>query len=435
MPSYPRKEYSNRKIRDAGKVIKTDIFFDGTSVREEVVEAFKIAHNWRVAHGYPMFRERVRLSRYSKQGLTAGRIKAMASIRKKLKRTPLSLRDIQDFAGVRAILPDMDAVRYVAEKYRRNRIHFIRKIDDYIDQPKVGGYRSLHLITSFNESGEGVHYSGLKVEVQLRTQLQHVWATAVEAVGAMRGEDLKAGEGNADWLRLLELMSSYLAYQEGEQISQYVPQSQSQLSEEIREYEERLDAIANLSTFRDAVNLSETTNTLNGSYFVISLDTQSGTVSVQPKRSFQDGADGYSDYGGQSGRIQQVLVSVDRIDALKVAYPNYFLDVSDFLEQLTAACGSKTAFAAQPRKPSSIDRLDLSFLSKTSARRRPVFNVELEYTGRVLVDGNQIGRWEKGYYGTYYFRPDESEVRYGAIEDDEVTFKDAIQQWYQYNRQ
>ena len=50
-----------------------------------------------------------------------------------------------------------------------------------------------------------------RVEVQIRTFLQHTWATAVEAVGAYRGENMKGGEGNSDWLRLFSLMSGEFA--------------------------------------------------------------------------------------------------------------------------------------------------------------------------------------------------------------------------------
>ena len=54
-------------------------------------------------------------------------------------------------------------------------------------------------------------FNGRRIEVQIRTQLQHSWATAVEAIGMVRGEDLKGGEGNMEWLRLFELMSSEFA--------------------------------------------------------------------------------------------------------------------------------------------------------------------------------------------------------------------------------
>jgi hypothetical protein len=58
------------------------------------------------------------------------------------------------------------------------------------------------MVYKFRGSGEEAVYNGRRVEVQVRTQLQHSWATAVEAVGLFRREDLKAGRGDLDWLRL-----------------------------------------------------------------------------------------------------------------------------------------------------------------------------------------------------------------------------------------
>lgn len=53
------------------------------------------------------------------------------------------------------------------------------------------------------------------MEIQLRTLLQHSWATAVEAVGLLRREDLKGGRGDPDWLRLFQIMASEMAEDEG----------------------------------------------------------------------------------------------------------------------------------------------------------------------------------------------------------------------------
>jgi hypothetical protein len=94
-------------------------------------------------------------------------------------------------------------------------IHEIKTDRSYIDYPKAGGYRSHHFVFKFRGEGHAEHYNGLRIEVQLRSRLQHVWATAVEAVGMVRRQDLKAGEGDANWLRLFALMSSEFAELEG----------------------------------------------------------------------------------------------------------------------------------------------------------------------------------------------------------------------------
>jgi ppGpp synthetase/RelA/SpoT-type nucleotidyltranferase len=70
--------------------------------------------------------------------------------------------------------------------------------DDYIANPKFSGYRGIHLVYSYFSDRKET-FNGLKIEIQIRTQLQHAWATAVEIVGFFRRELLKSGEGDHVW--------------------------------------------------------------------------------------------------------------------------------------------------------------------------------------------------------------------------------------------
>ncbi|MBU6438396.1 MAG: hypothetical protein KGQ77_12790, partial [Betaproteobacteria bacterium] len=61
-------------------------------------------------------------------------------------------------------------------------------------------------------------FNNQKIEVQLRTRLQHAWATAVEIVDAFTGQALKSGlklnSGDPKWRRFFALMSSVIAIRE-----------------------------------------------------------------------------------------------------------------------------------------------------------------------------------------------------------------------------
>lgn len=80
------------------------------------------------------------------------------------------------------------------------------KTYDYIEQPKPSGYRGVHLVARYDER---------RVEVQLRTEIQHEWAVAVERLGGRIGEDLKSGVGPAEVLDLLRRASEAMAVEEG----------------------------------------------------------------------------------------------------------------------------------------------------------------------------------------------------------------------------
>lgn len=347
MADFPARAFSKRQIKDAGRLLSQTLAYD-----DMAVQAFAIAHNWRAAHAYPLMRERMRLSRLS-NGLTAGRIKRMDSIRKKLRRSSVKLDQMQDLAGIRAILADMDAVRAVQAKY-----HADLRTSDYVEYPKAGGYRSLHLIKPFDERGAGDAYNGQKVEIQLRTKLQHVWATAVEAIGNMRGEDMKAGEGSPEWLRLLALMSGIIAERERQPVGPEIP-APGPRDRELRDLCGSLSAIEKLGSFRSIIRGTE--NRRGNGFYLVQMNAETGEVSVSAQSSFRIGSGQYDGMVDSGERHQSILVAVDSMDALRLAYPNYFLDVRMFMDILGDAVGDK--------RQTSIDKLSLDFLQ--GWRRHP----------------------------------------------------------------
>jgi ppGpp synthetase/RelA/SpoT-type nucleotidyltranferase len=125
--------------------------------------------------------------------------------------------------------------------------HGLRGDRSYIETPKPGGYRSHHFVLEFlGSSQDEAIYNGLRIELQIRTRLQHAWATAVEAVGLVRNEDLKAGEGDADWLRLFELMASEIAHLERCPLVPGTPEHVAARTREIKVLDKKLGAASML---------------------------------------------------------------------------------------------------------------------------------------------------------------------------------------------
>tara|TARA_R110002167_G_scaffold232501_1_gene437698 strand:- start:244 stop:702 length:459 start_codon:yes stop_codon:yes gene_type:complete len=84
---------------------------------------------------------------------------------------------------------------------------------DYIQGPKLDGYRSIHRIYKYQ--GSKLEHSGLLVEIQLRTKLQHAWATAVEIIDTFLAEQLKLGKGSEEWKQFFYLVANQFAQLEG----------------------------------------------------------------------------------------------------------------------------------------------------------------------------------------------------------------------------
>lgn len=352
MSTYPSLQYSIADVRRAGKALSGSIIWDENR-RQEILDTFAIAHSWRDAHIGPMrsmrqsMVQRIRHSGHA--GFTAGRAKRMSSIRKKLKRSTLKLDQIQDLAGCRAIMDDMDGVRAMIEECRQKLPHEFVRDFPYIDAMKASGYRSHHMVYRFSGRGDEKLLNDLKVELQVRTRLQHSWATAVEAVGLFRNEDLKAGVGSSDWLRLFRLMSEEFATIEG-----CGTPSKSRV-EEIRALNVDLNAASALDDMKHATKFMEDYVHDDAPYFLITYNLADHTVRVHPESnvfvsSDQLDAEERRIESGES-RSKVVLVDVDRIENLRDAYPNYFGDVTMFVHRLRSVCrGDATEFTMKPQQ-------------------------------------------------------------------------------------
>lgn len=84
----------------------------------------------------------------------------------------------------------------------------LRDEHDYIAHPKQDGYRALHVV---------VERDGRLIEIQLRTQLQHLWAAHVEKLEMARREVLRRGLGEASARTTLRDISDALAQWEERQ--------------------------------------------------------------------------------------------------------------------------------------------------------------------------------------------------------------------------
>ncbi|HYD26937.1 RelA/SpoT domain-containing protein [Brevundimonas sp.] len=332
-------KHSKREINAVGEKLRGFLPYPYS---DETVQIFRTVHELRLAHVEPMRRARRELStaarKLSESGLTAGRLKRISSIRNKLRRTPLTLYDIQDIGGCRAIMPDMDSVRALVGFYDGGSSRYqAARHWRYIDEPKPSGYRSHH-ITLHVRDEDGVSITTRRrIEVQLRTRLQHAWATAVEAVGLVNDQDLKAGRGCPRWLRLFTLMSSVIAAEEGCPTVPGTPADRAELLNELAEVEAHLGAIANLHSYNEAIRLTNEYARMPGQSFVVEYDNINRSVRVRSNTQFRLTAEASFVAETSQEYPQAVLIEVDRVGDLRAAYPNYFLDVQLFTDRMAAA--------------------------------------------------------------------------------------------------
>lgn len=305
----------------------------------EGLEALDVINNWRSAHAYPLNTFQITLrnkARKVERAVTvAQRAKRLDSIHRKLvSKKTMRLTQMQDIAGCRAIFAKLASVYKLAEIYKNTIFdHTFRNEKDYISNPKFDGYRSIHLVYEYIGTEATKAYSGLRVEIQLRTQMQHSWATAVEAVGIFTRQALKSNQGDEKWLRFFALMSSAIAAIEQTACVPGVPDDKGELLDELKFLTHKLRAREMLKAYNTTLETIGAAK--DAKYFIIELDPDEGKVTLRRFKA-KESAEANSQYTRLESRIpddsrkQVVLVSAADINALKRAYPNYFLDTALF---------------------------------------------------------------------------------------------------------
>lgn len=312
---------------------------------------FNAINNWRSIHSFPLntftVNLRNRARRVHKQAVVAQRLKRMSSIRAKLNRFPeMKLTQMQDIGGCRAVVRDGNDVYRLFSLYlaamakNPNRGPEYVEEYDYIASPKDDGYRGIHLVYKYRTKSEDHKpLEGLRIEIQLRSHSQHIWATAVETVSTFTGQALKFSGGRAEWRRFFVLTSAALAAEEGTAIPSHVPTDREKLIAELQQLRQDLAADNTLRGWGTAVKQLTEKAPPNSSLFLLVLDPREPLLKITPyTRGYEDrAAEHYLRVEREIGsdELQQaVLVSVESVKALAAAYPNYFLDTTDFLGAL-----------------------------------------------------------------------------------------------------
>lgn len=340
MSRWAKPLHSKKRVNRAGEDLLKNFGDEGFSVFS-YLESLEVINNFRSIHGHPLntFQTTLRIKgrQIDPDIIVAQRIKRLSSIQLKLERFPLmTLSQMQDIGGCRAVLADVDGVHRLVESYISSDIkHKIHTNDDYIENPKPTGYRGRHLIYRYY-SDKIDTYNGLKIEMQIRSQLQHAWATAVEIVGTFTRQALKSSQGETDWLRFFALMGSAIAKMEGSTPVPNTPVSDTDLIRELREAEHALDARRRLTAFSTAPTQVELVGVGKNHFFLMELNVETNELTVQGYRSadLEQASTKYLEIEKRltnNPSADAVLVSVDSLAALRRAYPNYYLDTDYFV--------------------------------------------------------------------------------------------------------
>src|SRR3989344_7896748 len=256
---WEKKKYTKSEVNNAGKILINDKSSD-----EEKDRALEILDNWRATHSYPMHILQMRLKNKSQKvdenSLTAQRLKRVPAIIYKLKRSyngrkpSMKLYQMQDIGGCRAVLSNISQARKLCEDYylkgdlKHKRVGF----KDYITTPKSDGYRSIHIVYEYKSDKGKQEFNGLRIEVQIRSKLQHIWATAIETVDFFTRQAIKVSEGHPEWKEFFRLVSSAFAKMENCSYIPNTPIDERELYHMIKKKESELNIIHKMTGWTKA---------------------------------------------------------------------------------------------------------------------------------------------------------------------------------------
>lgn len=344
-----KPKYTKAEVNRAGGLLTRS-----ATSEDQITEALEILDNWRAAHSYPMHVFKIRLKNAAQAvdagSLTVQRLKRVPAILRKLQRRynghppTMTLSQMQDIAGCRAVLANVALARKLYEKYylKGDLKHYRVGIKDYITNPKKDGYRSIHLIYKYISDKEGKKgYNTLLVEIQIRSRLQHLWATAIETVDFFTRQAIKSNEGQEDWMEFFRLVSSAFARMENCPAVPNTPIDEKELYLEIKRREAILKVIKVMRGWMQALRVfdQQTKGKQKWQFFLLELDIVGEKLLVTPYSKSQEQT-AIKDYAKSENKnrgkreYDVVLVGADTTNDLKKAYPNYFVDCQDFLLNL-----------------------------------------------------------------------------------------------------
>ena len=342
---------SKKTVRRAGEVLRSS---DSSQAEKDL--AIDVLSQWRSLFYRPintfqaLIRKKIKDAGI-KNAIVAQRLKRTPSIVTKLKRFPdMQLDRMQDIGGVRAVLNSVDEVRKIHSSLvdGRHKHSPVLPPKDYITEPKQDGYRGIHQVFKYSTT-QHAELKGMQVEVQIRTKLQHYWATAVETIGVIEKSSFKTGLGDEKFKQFFRLSSALFSIQEQEPVVALLrDKSKLEIAEEFSLLEKELGVFDKLAAFTSVVKaVSGVENKKANGYYLLMLDTDKKLTSFIPfAADQQDIAEQVYTLVEQREKenpnIDVVLAAAGDMKDLRTAYPNYFVDTKAFISSLKQICAEIT---------------------------------------------------------------------------------------------
>lgn len=334
---------SRRRIDKAGDRVRS-----GTATKDDE----RVIEEWRSAHRHVLntFQAILRNRTKATSTIVAQRHKRKNTIYGKLYRhQKMALSRMDDIAGCRLIFRTTQELYEFREVFHKARFNHKRvnppEKYDYILNPKQTGYRGIHDIYRYNvNSPQGKHLTGLQVEIQYRTLVQHAWATAVEVIGFVTESQPKFQQGDVRYERAMALASEILARAHEGEKGPFPGMTDREALEQF------LDLDRDLALLKTLKGLNKAKQSITDERNVILIFSTEGKLETITFRNATDALRSLFTLEKQHPDTDIVLVRADSSSDVRQAFRNYFSDARDFVRLINAAVSSLSSARRQPQE-------------------------------------------------------------------------------------
>jgi ppGpp synthetase/RelA/SpoT-type nucleotidyltranferase len=339
--------FSRTKVDKAGRNFRKGLHQCPTDfdLDVEIIQSFRAAHLYPLQIIKNLVWKHVRKLDLLTSAIVVRRLKRLPTIIDKLQRKTLdgetdnglSLLRMHDIGGCRVIVENMADLLLLNESLDGSKTQHSCRIYNYIERPKPSGYRGIHRVYKSYDNISTHDYKGYNIEVQIRTKLQHLWATTVEVIDVIDNETLKTRPDGAseEWKRLLVIMSMFFAVDEG--VGIMTSSEEADYKQELISLNTKLSMYTKLKSFSSALSVKSIKNTsATSAYTLLCVDvkTGDGTSESFSKAKEKEALTKYSELE-KDGTKNVLLIAGSDIKSIEKAYPNYIIDTSEFLRRFS----------------------------------------------------------------------------------------------------
>jgi putative GTP pyrophosphokinase len=275
------------------------------------------------------------ISRINKSAIITYRIKRIDSIISKLNRLPdTQLPRIEDIAGCRCILRNNDEV-YRLKELLEKELFIKSDRNDYIANPKPDGYKSLHLIVQTKDK------LSRPIELQLRSEKDHNWATLVEITDQVYNTKIKELGNEPDLGRMLFMLSNGF-----NGLTKY---ELIELIELIKktDFVGKINGVFMNNSIKVRKQWSEIERRKDRSFYLIQVDKENNSH-ISSYCNFNESESAYFEKFKINSDHNIVLTHIPnaKFEQISKAYSNYTLTYHDFFQDLLSVLQKlvKTSF-------------------------------------------------------------------------------------------